>query len=204
MSKPLRADAARNRDRLRSAAEKVFAERGLDAPLEEVARRAEVSIGTLYNHFASRDDLLYATLPRSLPAELDRLTADALAADDPWDGFVAYIEGLFRLHAEDQAFSDLMTQRHPVPSELLAACGAHLGQASEILARAQKAGHIRPGFTLADQMDLFRALAPFIRETRATEPDAWRRLLAFYLNGIRTESARPVEVPPVERSESAR
>lgn len=202
MPKSLRADAARNHDRLRSAAKAVFAERGVDAPLEEIARRAEVSIGTLYNHFPNRQALLYATLSDRLPGALDSVISEALAADDPWDGFVTYVHGLFRLHAEDQGISDALTQRHPVPPELVAACSPSLRKSQEILTRAQKSGHLRPDFTLADQIDLFRALTPFIRETRATAPDAWRRLLAFHLNGIRTQSAHPVDVPPVQRSES--
>lgn len=197
MPKPLRADAARNRDRLLSAAAEVFAERGLDAPLEDVARRANVSIGTLYNHFANRDALVDAVFPDRLFTALDRLATDALAAEDPWDGFVTYVEGLFQLHAEDQGLSDALALRRPIPPEVAAACARGLRHLSEILTRAQRCGRLRPDFTITDLSALVHALARFIRETRTTAPDAWRRHLAFYLDGLRTEAARPVEIPPL-------
>lgn len=204
MPKPLRADAARNRDRLLSSAAEVFAERGLEAPLEEIARRAHVSIGTLYNHFPSRDALLDAVFPDRLSAALNHLTTAALTDDDPWHGFVTYVEGLFRLHAEDQGLSDALAQRRPLPPEVAAACTRGLRHLSEILTRAQDAGHLRPDFTMTDLSALVLAVSQFIRETRTTAPNAWRRHLAFHLDGLRTEAARPIDVPPLPEAEVSR
>ncbi len=62
MDKPLRSDARRNRDALVTAARELFEERGLDAPLKEIAARAGVAIGTLYNRFPTRDDLIAAAV----------------------------------------------------------------------------------------------------------------------------------------------
>jgi AcrR family transcriptional regulator len=76
----------RNRDRLVAAAAELFGERGVDVPLDEVARSAGVSIGTLYNHFPNRGALLDAVLPERL-AEFDRLATSALADPDAWRGF---------------------------------------------------------------------------------------------------------------------
>lgn len=64
--RPLRADARRNRDHLLAVARQVFAEEGPEAPLEEIARRAEVGIGTLYRHFSTRLDLIGATYARQM------------------------------------------------------------------------------------------------------------------------------------------
>ena len=203
MPKQLRADAARNRDRLRSAAAEVIAERGLDAPLEEIARRAQVSIGTLYNHFPSRDALLDDVFPARLSA-LDRLAADALAVADPWEGFAAYIEGLLRLHAEDQGLSDALARRGPLPPEVAAACTRGLAHLSEILARAKESGRLRPDFTLTDLSALVLALSQFIRDTRTRAPDAWRRHLAFHLDGLRTEAAHDIAVPALPDAEVSR
>lgn len=195
MPKPLRADAARNRDRLLSAAEAVFAERGLDAPLEEIARRAGVSIGTLYNHFPGRGDLTARVFADRLAGALDRVTADALANADPWDGFVAYVTGLLDLHASDQGLSDALAQRRPVPADIVATCARGAAQASEIVARAHASGRLRPDFTTADLGGLVLSFSHVIRETRATDPGIWRRLLAFHLDGLRTEAAHPIDVP---------
>lgn len=196
MPKSLRADAARNRDRLLSAAEAVFAERGLDAPLEEIARRAGVSIGTLYNHFPGRDDLMARVFAGRLATALDRVTTDALATDDPWDGFVSYVTGLLDLHASDQGLSDALAQRRPVPADIVATCARSAGQASEIVARAHESGRLRPDFTDADLGGLVLSFSHVIRETRADNPGVWRRLLAFHLDGLRAEAAHPIDVPP--------
>ena len=82
-TKPLRADAQRNRDRLVEVAASVFAERGIDASLEEIARRAGVGIGTLYRHFPTREHLVEVVYRR----EVEALCAAAgeLAARHPSD-----------------------------------------------------------------------------------------------------------------------
>ena len=77
-----------------TAAAELFDERGVDVPLEEIARRAGVSIGTLYNHFPNRGALLDAVLPDWV-AEVDRLAKAALADPDPWRGFAGFMDGLF-------------------------------------------------------------------------------------------------------------
>lgn len=120
-TRPLRADAARNRDKLLAAGTQVFGERGLDAPLEEVARRAGVSIGTLYNHFPTREAFLTAILPERL-APLDAVIEASLAAPDPWDGFVGFLEGLFALQARDRGLNDAVTRQFPGTDGVNAEC----------------------------------------------------------------------------------
>lgn len=194
-TKPLRADAARNRDRLLTAASAVFGERGLDAPLEEIARRAEVSIGTLYNHFPTRDVLFDAIFPARL-AELDRMADEALAAPDPWDGFTGYIESVFALQARDRGLNDALTRSFPGAAGMDAACRRGREHLVRVITRAQESGHLRPDFDPSDLAPLAWGMAQVIRETSAVAPDAWRRCLTFYLDGLRSEAARhPVPVP---------
>ena len=81
--KPLRKDAARNREKLLAAAVELFAERGTEGSLEEVAKRAGVGIGTLYRHFPTRDALVEAAY-RNEVAQL-RAAADELLAELPPD-----------------------------------------------------------------------------------------------------------------------
>jgi AcrR family transcriptional regulator len=201
--RPLRADAARNRDRLLAAASDVLTERGLDAPLEEIARRAGVSIGTLYNHFPSRDAFLAAIFPDRLTA-VERLADTALADDDPWQGFVVFVTGVFDLQAHDQGLNDALSQRLPVPPDVRAACDRGFRHLEAILRRAKKAGALRPDFTAADLAVLICTMSPLIRETRDTAPDAWRRCLAFHIDGLRTGAAHPIDVPPLTADELAR
>ena len=193
-SRPLRSDAARNRDKLLDAAIQVFGERGLDAPLEHIARRAGVSIGTLYAHFPAREAFFDAIFPPRL-AGLDQIAAQALADPDPWDGFAGFAEALFGMLAADRGLSDAFAQRFPVSTEVTEACRRGFAHAEQIISRAHDSGQLRPDFQLADLVSLTWAISQVIRESAASAPHAWRRCLAFFLDGLRTEAAHAVTVP---------
>src|SRR5215467_14501247 len=96
VTRSMRSDARRNRDALLGAARAVFAEHGLDAPLEQVARRAGVAIGTLYRHFPTRVDLVQEIFECKLQAWLDAAER-AVAMDDAWAGFTLYVETMCEL-----------------------------------------------------------------------------------------------------------
>ena len=198
--KPLRADAARNRAKLLAAGTELFGSRGLDAPLEEIARRAGVSIGTLYNHFPNREAFWEAIFPARLAA-LEQLTETALAAPDAWDGFVAYLEGLFALQAEDHGLNDALAQRFRAAGEVEQACNRGFRLAERLIQRARDSGQLRPDFEPEDLVTLIWAMSQVIRESMATAPDAWRRCLAFFLDGLRTGAAHPIEVPPLTQGQ---
>ena len=195
-TKPLRADAARNRDRLLVAATEVFAERGLDASLEEIARRAAVSIGTLYNHFPTRESLFDAIFPARMSI-LDERAAAALADADPWNGFVMFTEALFALHAEDRGLNDALAQRVPLSPGLIEACHRCFGHLDQLIARARDSGQLRADFGTADFATLVWAMGQVIRESVDVAPQAWRRCLAFFLDGLRAGAARPLPVPAI-------
>ncbi len=189
-SKPMRADAARNRRNLLTAATEVFAERGMAAPLEHIARRAGVSIGTLYAHFPSRQALFEAIFPERL-AVLDRIAEKSLADPDPWQGFVGFLEGLFALQAEDHGVNDALARRFPTQGELAESCHHGVGIAERIIARAKESGRLRADFETADLAALTWAMSQVIRELMDT-PDAWRRCFAFIVDGLRAEAAHPI------------
>ncbi|SMC71717.1 TetR/AcrR family transcriptional regulator [Kibdelosporangium aridum] len=196
MSKPLRRDAQHNRDKLIAAAAVVFAERGIEAPLEEIARQAGVSIGTLYNRFPSRAALFDAVFPDRVANSL--LFGDqALACEDPWDGFVLFVTKLCELQAADRGLTDLITRRFPDATAVAEACGNGLDKASQVIERAQRAGSLRPDFTFADLVMLTWANARIVAATQDTAPTAWRRHLAFLLDGLRTGAAHPIDEPPL-------
>ncbi|MBW4717974.1 TetR/AcrR family transcriptional regulator [Saccharothrix obliqua] len=188
-SKPLRADAARNRANLLAAATEVFAARGLDAPLEQIARRAGVSIGTLYAHFPSREAFVDAIFPERL-AVLDRIAERSLADPDPWSGFVGFLEGLFALQSEDHGLNDAVARRLPNAREVAEVCHRGGLHAERIVARAKASGQLRADFELGDLATLTWAMSQVIRESMDTAPNAWRRCLAFLTDGLRAEAAR--------------
>ncbi|GAA3689373.1 hypothetical protein GCM10022224_063530 [Nonomuraea antimicrobica] len=186
-TKPLRADAARNRDKLLAAATQVFGERGLDAPLEEIARRAGVSIGTLYNHFPTRDTFFAAIFPDRLAA-LDRVIESALADADPWHGLESFLSGLFAVQARDRGLNDAVVREYRLALDASGVCQNGFEQAMEIFERAKRAGRLRADFEAEDLVTLVWAVSQVIRETIDTAPDTWRRCLTLFLDGLR---ARP-------------
>jgi AcrR family transcriptional regulator len=183
--RPLRADAVRNREKLLVAAADVLGERGLDAPLEEVARRAGVSIGTLYNHFPQRGDLIDAIYPARL-AEFDVVAEQALADPDPWHGFVAFVEGLFTLQAQDRGLNDAVARAEPGSVDPAVECTRGFVHAAAVIERAHDAGVLRPDFNPSDLATLTWAMSRVITQA----PQEWRRCLGFFLDGLRVAPGR--------------
>jgi AcrR family transcriptional regulator len=181
--RPLRADAVRNREKLLRAATAVLGEAGLDAPLEDVARRAGVSIGTLYNHFPDRAALLGAILPEQL-SPLDPLAERALGEPDPWRGFVVFLEGMFALQAGDRGLNDAVARNPPGAVDPAADCPG-FDRVDVIIERARAAGRLRADFTTADLTALVWAVSRIIQQSAAGDPSAWRRFLEIHLDGLR-------------------
>jgi AcrR family transcriptional regulator len=180
-SRPLRADAARNREKLLAAATRLFAERGLEVPMEHIARTAEVSIGTLYKNFPTREDLVAAIFPQRLAA-LDVIGEKAMADPDPWHAFVGYLNDLFALQAEDRGLNDVLARELPDAPEKVSACHRGTGHAETLIMRAITGGVLRPDYSITDVATLTRAMAQVIRDS----PGEWRRFLSIYVEGLRT------------------
>jgi AcrR family transcriptional regulator len=193
---PRRRDAQENYDRLLAAAQREFAARGVDASLERIARDAGVSIGTLYRHFPSRLDLILAAFDPRLQEFLDGAST-ALEVDDPWTGFVSYLENLFRVQAGDRGFNDFLSRRFPGSAETERIHDRMCRQIEDVLTRAQEAGKVRPDLTLADIVNLIWSNGRMIDATTFTAPDAWRRHLYLMLDGYRAERAHPIPEPPM-------
>ena len=104
----LRADAARNRAAIVAVARDVFAEQGLEAPLEAIAARAGVGIATLYRRFPTREKLVAAALAEKV-AQYAEAAEQALAAADPWAGFAGFVQRICELQAGDRGLCDLLS-----------------------------------------------------------------------------------------------
>jgi AcrR family transcriptional regulator len=194
--RPLRRDAREHRENLLSAAQREFAASGVDASLEKIARDAGVAIGTLYRHFPTRLDLLMAAFQPRLEEFLDGATK-ALEIDDPWDGFVSYLENLFRVQAGDRGFNDFLSRRFTDNAQTERIHDQMCLQIGDVLARAQEAGTARPDITLADVVNLIWSLGPIIDATSTTAPNAWQRNLYLMLDAYRAERAHSLPQPPM-------
>jgi AcrR family transcriptional regulator len=195
--RPLRRDAQRNRDAILASARQLFAEQGLEAPLEEIARRAGVGIGTLYRRFPSRVELLDAVLADTVQAHAD-VAEQALAMHDPWDGFAFYLEETSRLQAADRGLNDVMGMRFPRATALETAKRRLYDLVVAVIDRAQESGQLRGDVTPEDLAFVPWANARIQEATRAAgAPDAWRRHLGLLLDGFRAGRASPLPSPPL-------
>ncbi|MGY3202951.1 TetR/AcrR family transcriptional regulator [Streptomyces sp. TE5632] len=187
-----RRDARRNRDRLVAAAHEVFAEQGLDAPLDVIARRAGVGNATLYRHFPARAALVHAVFHDQLT---DTMAAGerARTAPDAWTGLNDYLDVVFGTLAADRGTNDLMTTHLP-DVESLQSVHAHNRRTVELLLdRGREEGTVRPDVTAEDVLFALAALGRAVPPlTTATAPDAWRRPLALFLDGLRTAPPPPL------------
>jgi AcrR family transcriptional regulator len=179
--RPMRADARRNHRRLLSAAKTAFLEHGADAPLEDIARRAEVGIGTLYRHFPTRLALQAAVYQD----EVDELCAKAyeLAETEPAGEALAHWMRSFAGNATTKrGLMQTLKEVIDVRSDLFARCHDEIREAAgAVLAQAQEAGAVRPEVTVADLLRLTHALSV------ATEnaPESTDRLLTYLIDGLR-------------------
>jgi AcrR family transcriptional regulator len=182
MTRPMRADAHRNEERLVTAAKAAFAEHGTDASLEDIARRAGVGIGTLYRHFPTRSALLEAALQERFEALLAE-AQDLLGSPSPAGALAAWLKALL---VEADAFRGLAAPLAAIlqdqESELSSLCTAALDGGARLLARAQQTGAVRPD---ADFMDLVKLVGGIAVATeRATDPDGADRLLGLVMDGL--------------------
>ncbi|MGN2634858.1 TetR/AcrR family transcriptional regulator [Nocardia takedensis] len=200
--KPLRTDARRNREALVAAAREVFLEKGLDAPLKDIAARAGVAIGTLYNRFPTRDDLIAAAVEDRLGAG-SRIAETALAIDDPWDSFVHLVENVCALQATDRLLGDLALRAAPSAAVARAREYGH-GLMREIVTRAQRAGVLRADWVLEDLAFITWSHASVLEATADIAPEAWRRNLALILDGLRAPAAHALPTPPLSEDDLLR
>lgn len=192
--RPLRRDAAENRRRLLAAAADVFAERGPDAGVEEVARAAGVGMGTLYRRFPTKQALV-DELVAGLRAELAAVARTARAQPDD-----VCLDHLMRgaaahLYAHRGCLHQLWHQSE-AGIELLQEFRAGLG---ELLARAQRAGVARPELVPADITVALWGVRGVIEVSQAHAPDAWQRHLEVTLAGFRPNEQELVHPPLTSR-----
>jgi AcrR family transcriptional regulator len=194
--RPLRRDAARNRQRILAAAAQVFTERGLDATLDEVARAAGVGIGTVYRRFPDKESLV-AALFRERVDNLVTVAEDACAAADPWQGIVSYLEYAAAAMAGDTGLRQLMMFATYDRDQVCYARDRMRPVISRLVERAQASGDLREDFAATDVKMIAFMLASLAEYAAAVTPDVWRRYLAMLIDGLRPSrgATSPLPVP---------
>jgi AcrR family transcriptional regulator len=193
----LRADAARNRQRVLTAAARVFAERGLDVSLDEVAQAAGVGVGTVYRRFPNKEALIDALFED----KVENMVVLAQAAeefDDPWEGFVYFIECALQRQVRNRGLRDVL-----LGSEFACAGAARAREAvapilSEIIERAQATGRLRPDVVVNDIPMLVTMLGAVSDYVGPENTELWRRYMVLIIDGLVADRASwtPLDNPP--------
>jgi AcrR family transcriptional regulator len=179
LQRPKRADARRNYDKLVAAARALFAEAGTRAPLEDVAERAGVGIGTLYRHFPTRQALLEAVY-------VDEVEAMAQAADDlsalpPWDALSQWLHEYVGFAATKHALNEALLEAAPDSNVLIACRTAIAGAGAALVERAQRAGVVRADTNFMDVLRMVGGIAM----VPTADPGQEERMLELALDGLR-------------------
>lgn len=179
LQRPKRADARRNYDRLIEAGRSAFAELGGSASLEEIARRAEVGIGTLYRHFPTRQALIEAVYLEEVAAL--SASADEFAELEPWDALVGWLRRFVAYAVTKRVLMEELVATIGKEADVFRRCREELRAAGEpLLQRAQAAGEARPDASFADVSRLVGAIA-----VTPTDPEQVQRMLDLALDGLR-------------------
>lgn len=185
--RPRRADARRNYEQLVEQARTAFAEFGVDASLDEIARRAGVASGTLYRHFPTRLDLIEAVLAEQI-AELVGLGRDLSAAEDRFDALTIWLRATL-LHALTYRGLSAAVMSSAIDREkgLTSTWHAEMFEVgAELLTRAQRSGAVVADAVAGDVLKLVGAIAWAAQDSPAQAD----RLLTLLLNGLRRPICR--------------
>jgi AcrR family transcriptional regulator len=187
--KTIRKDSARNRELLLAAARIVFAERGLDATLDDVAKEAGVGTGTAYRHFANKQELAAEVMLQSAQQLVDDANA-ALEIADPWDALETFFETSCARQAVDRGLHQALTA--PPPHAKSALREEVVVAVTELFRRAKAAGVLREGVEPTDAVPLYAMIGVAFDVGTVVDPELWRRYLAMFLDGLRATDRGPL------------
>jgi AcrR family transcriptional regulator len=191
---PLRADAERNRLRILAAARETFAQRGLDATIDDIARHAGVGVGTAYRRFANREQLVEAVFEEAAEHVI-ALAERALTHEDPWEGFVQFFLTTAEDFTEDRGLREALLEGLHGKIRVAAARDRLIPAVGALIARAQQAGRLRGDFEGTDFPLIQLMLGAVAEHSRGVAPAVWRRYLVLFLDGLRHDRDHPTPLP---------
>ena len=186
-AKPLRRDAELNRQKILLAATEVFALRGLDVTLDDIADHAGVGVGTVYRRFPNKDVLIEALFENKIEEIVSR--ARAAAADpDPWEGLVRFLRDAVMAQARDQGLRQVM-HSYNHGAERVAQSRARLtAPVVRMIDGAKAQGRLRSDFELTDFPVVMGMVGSVAEHMGSVDPNVWQRYLEIIIDGLRQRS----------------
>jgi AcrR family transcriptional regulator len=181
-TRPLRRDAAINRERIFLAARELFAEEGLDASLSDIAERANVGLGTIYRNFKDKEDLI-ASLVDEKYTFVGTIVAEVEGFATGWASFCALVERLIDSFVADRALEEIMLSEygHRFASRALEQLAPG---ATRIMERAKHEHSLRDDIEFSDLPIILAMLVGSVDVTAPVDPRIWRRYLQLLLAGL--------------------
>lgn len=192
--RPLRRDAERNRRRILQGAAEAFAELGLDATTDEIARRSGVGIGTFYRRFPTKE-LLIEALFEDRVAQLATLAEEALGSGDAWSGLVYFIDRATAWQVADRGLRQLVFSTAHGQARITRDRDRLGPLVHGLVDRAQRAGELRDDLSGSDIVLVQLMLTAAADFTREVSPDGWRRCMVLLLDGMRARRDAPTPLP---------
>jgi AcrR family transcriptional regulator len=188
-----RADARRNREAVLAAAGRLFAQEGVEAQMPDVAKAANVGVGTVYRHFPKKDDLIAALAVEQFE-RLAQKARECLEEEDSWMGIAEFIRFSAQSQAEDRGLCDVTSQR---PELMFAAAQASgLPELCErLVKRAQRDGTLRRDLTWEDIPMLTCGLGSATRQVVGPAAGRWPRLVEIVIDGLRAPGSAKLPRP---------
>jgi AcrR family transcriptional regulator len=198
--RPLRRDAQLNRERIIAAAREVFAARGVNASLDDIAHHAGVGIGTVYRRFPTKEALLEIALNERMEDHV-RAAEAALAAPTGWDGLVEFLRQAAEMQAADRGLRDLILGADFHARHKALARDRIEPPVRELFERARREGSLRPDATVEDLPLLLMMVSEVAHHGHAVRPDAYARYLQLLIDGLRRSPAAGDLGPPLTHDE---
>jgi AcrR family transcriptional regulator len=195
IDRPLRADASRNRERILEAARELFAERGLEVTMDEIARHAGVGVGTVYRRFRHRDEIVAALFEQRM-ADYAALADEAAADPDAWHGLVTFLERSLAMQAADRGLKELLVGHSHGDERVVRVRQRVLPVVEGLVARAQQAGTLRADIGALDLPMVSLMIGQVTDASEGMAPGLWRRYLALLLDALRSERT-PLPLAPL-------
>lgn len=183
-ARPLRADAARNRERIVTAARELYAVRGLNVGLNEIAHHAGLGVGTVYRRFPDKQELIELALAEPL-REMTEVAESARSTARAWDGLLLVLERGAALLAANLGLRDVALGPDGDLRDLSPRVEVFAGIVCELLDRARAEGDLRPGVTNDDLTLIFWMVSELAAHSVHVQPEAYRRYLRLLTDGLR-------------------
>ncbi|MFD3704046.1 TetR/AcrR family transcriptional regulator [Nocardia sp. NPDC058658] len=192
----LRADAARNQQRIVEAARELFADHGLEITLDDVAERAGVGVGTVYRRFANKKELIAEVFDQHVKDFADA-AEEALRNPDAWLGLVEFFESACKHLATNRGFGEVMLELEEDPARFAELRDRIHPSVAAIVDRARDAGAVDADIVTTDFFALIHMVNSLAEFAAPVNSEVWQRYMAIALNGVRTDSVprRPLAVP---------